>query len=69
MGLSCSNNLETLNETDDKIDPSMINYQSIYNNERNSKIYTEEEANDLFKEFMNSNQIQAFFHNEKTSDI
>jgi len=69
MGLSCSNNLETLNETDDKIDPSMINYQSIYNNERNSKIYTEEEANDLFKEFINSNQIQAFFHNAKTSDI
>ena len=69
MGLSCSNNLETLNETDGKIDPSMINYQSIYNNERNSKIYTEEEANDLFKEFINSNQIQAFFHNEKTSDI
>lgn len=69
MGLSCSNHLETLNETDDKIDPSMINYQSIYNNERNSKIYTEEEANDLFKEFINSNQIQAFFHNAKTSDI
>jgi hypothetical protein len=32
MGLSNCNNLETLNETNDKIDPSMINYQSIYNN-------------------------------------
>ena len=70
MGLSSSNNNEALNQTNDKIDPSMTNYQSIYNNnERNSKIYTEEEANDLFKGFMNGNQIQAFFHNEETSDI
>jgi len=68
MGLSSCNNHAALNVTNDKIDPSMMDYQNIYNNGKNSKIYTEEEANDLFKEFMNNNQIQAFFHNEKTPD-
>ena len=49
MGLSSCNNYETSNGTNDKIDPSMLNYESIYNSHKNSKIYTEEEANDLFK--------------------
>jgi predicted GTPase len=69
MGLSSCNNYETSNGTNDKIDPSMLNYESIYNSHKNSKIYTEEEANDLFKKFMNNNQIQGSFHNEKTPDI
>jgi predicted GTPase len=69
MGLSSCKNYETSNGTGDKIVPSMLNYESIYNSHKNSKIYTEEEANDLFKKFMNNNQIQGSFHNEKTPDI